>query len=160
MAGQNPNLSDDTTKIPHEAFLLRFGPWSHGAGNGAVALGLAHTVNNDLGYITDRPIVVDNVTASVMTKPTAYRGIRLGWATSGQTKAAAVTAGQFFTSEFDLNTLTNDTPGALTVTRTNNVIPAGSRLFYTNTGNGAGGDTTDTALVQLVIMVRGSTRVL
>ncbi len=158
MAGQITNLSDDPTKLPHEVFNLRFGPLNHAAGNGGIAMGTGLT-QNDLGYLTDREMVVDTVTVVVKTKPASARGIRLGWATNGQTLSAASSASQFFTSLFDLNTLTNATKASVTVDTANNVIPAGSRLFY-QVDDAAGGTSADTALVGLAIMIRGSTRVI
>lgn len=161
MAGQITNLSDDPTKLLHERFLLNFGPYNHTAGNGAVALG-AGPLQNDLGYITDRPYVIDTVRICCKTTPTAYRGFRLGWATSGQTIAQAATALQFFTARFDLDTLVNGTFANMTVDTTMNVLPEGARLFYDldGDGGGSGSGTTDTALVGLTVMIRGSTRVL
>jgi len=85
-----------------------------------------------LGFIFDRETVIDYVTffTEVISTGATGMGVRLAYATDGQTMAAAVTASQYVTASVNLKTdLVAGTKFVATVDTTNNLIPAGARLF-------------------------------
>lgn len=148
MAGESASTSFeyDQRQTPDEWVFRNIGPYNHAATGGFLPLTASSNLITPL--TTDRPYVIDSVKFVAETIAAAARTVRLAWANDGQTMAAAVSASQFVTSAFDLNTLVAGTLSAATIDRTNNLIPAGARLFLVT------GSTSDTALAGLNIHIR------
>lgn len=150
MAGDSKQFADDPRLLPEEFRQLILGPYSHAAGAGTILFPGNASVTV---AVVDRETTVDKISLICTTKPTAARNIRFGYATAGQTIAAAVSASQWLmTANYDLNGITIDTLTDMTLDRTANRIPAGSRIFM------FGGSTADTALVGLMPHLRLKTQ--
>jgi len=130
MAGDGSTTVFDPTKLPHEFRTRTYGPFSHAAGSGAVAIGV--NTNVPIGEYFDRQQVIDSVSFMIDgTVAAAARTFRLAYATEGQTLAQAVSANQYITSAGDFGQVgyVAGTTYAVTVDTTMNLVPAGSRLF-------------------------------
>jgi len=151
MAASDTQVAMEPRLCPEEFVQVNFGTFNGAAtSNGGTTV--TNGANQALPFMTDREIKVDSVIGTMLTKPGAALTMRLAYATNGQTMAQAVTASQYITASYDLNTATDDTKFALTVDRLKNVIPAFSRLFLVF------GASANTAMRSLQLQARLTTK--